>query len=169
MESYIVKKLITGNVGYIIPGENRSRMWKDTGKKGVETRQRVPYEELEKVSFDADARRLFERGYLIIEDRECRIKLGFEDADPELEKQNQLILDRSQIETLLYIESYEAFKKKIEKMADGSKEILIEVAVNNDKKQLSVEKSDYIRKVFHVDVEKIQRDIRDELTTGKEG
>lgn len=156
MENYIVKKLVSGTVGYVVPGETRTRMWKN-----ADARQRVPFDELEKCAFDADARRLFERGYLFIEDKDCRIKLGYEDEDPTLNVDNKLILDSAQINTLLYIESFEAFKKKVEKLAEGSIELLIETAITTSK-QLTVEKSDFIRRKYHVDVDKIHRDKRDE-------
>jgi hypothetical protein len=46
-------------------------------------------------------------------------------------------------------------------MSDGTLEILIETAISTPK-QLTIEKSDFIRKNYHVDVEKIQREKRDE-------
>lgn len=162
MEHYVVKKLIKGTVFYKVPGENRERTW-----KGDDARLKIPFTELEVCVYDPDVKKLFEKGYLYIEDKDCRIALGLEDADETTNANNKLVYDKNKIVPLLYDDSFLAFKKKVENLADGSLEIMIQTAIESGK-QLSFEKSDYIRKKFHVDVEAIQRAKREEQTTKEE-
>jgi len=162
MENYVVRKMVSGIVFYRVPGETRERVW-----KGENARQKVPFDELEKCIYDPDTKNLFDRGYLYIEDKNCRIKLELEEEDPEMYNEKKIVLDKNQILGLLYVTEFTEFVEKMKNMSDGTLEILIETTINTPK-QLTIEKSDYIRKNYHVDVEKIQREKRDEKTS-KEG
>jgi hypothetical protein len=162
--SYIVRQMVNGIVFYVIPGEVRERTWP---KK--DSRHRVPFEELEKCVFDPRTKSLFERGFLFIEDKDCRIQLGLEQPDPTLVNENKLILEKDDIVALLYDNDFKVFKDKVEKLAEGSIEILLETAVNSNK-QLSIDKSEYIREKYHIDIVMIQRQRReDEKSVTKEG
>jgi len=156
MESFVVRKLASGIVSYRIPGKLIARKW-----KGDNARVKVPYEELEDCVFDPNIRTLFEKGYLYIEDKEARVRLQLEEPDPSIQSETKLVLTKEQINDLLYKDTFYNFKKKVEKLADETKELLIEVAIQGAK-HAGVEKYDYIRKNFYVDVEKIQRERREE-------
>ncbi len=160
MDYYFVKKLVSGIVTYNAPGKMVARVW-----KGPDARQRIPFDELEECVYDPAIRTLFDRGYLIIEDKDIRVKLGMEEEDSEVNNNNQLILTRDQIKHTLYEDSMAAFQKKCDQLAPGSKELLIEIALN-DEKQASVDKYDYIRKNYFVDVEGLRKQMRDEKQGG---
>lgn len=163
-KNYVVRKLVSGIVVYQIPGESRERKW-----KGKDARIRIPFEELEKCVYDGDVRKLFERGYLFIEDKECRVALELEEPDPTISNNAKLILTPDKVNLLLYEDDFKDFKSKTESLSDGSLELLLEIAIGGEK-QISVDKSDYIRRNFHIDIEKLQRDKRDEkLIKNKEG
>lgn len=157
MEHYFVKKLVGGTVFYFVPGTTRQRSW-----VGKDARLKIPFDELEQCAYDPAVRTLFERGYLFIEDKECRVMLDLESGENE----NKLVYQDSQLEQLLYTDSFEAFKVKIDKLAEGSLENMIRMAIESNK-QLTFDKSDFIRKNYHVDVEAIQRARREDLTKGE--
>lgn len=156
MESYIVKKLVEGAVFYKVPGENKERTW-----KGDNSRLRIPFQELEDCMYDGAIRELFENGYLYVEDKDCRIALGLELEDDSLSNESRLVLEKDKLEKLLYEDSFEDFKSKVSKLGRGSLEVFISLAVNSPK-QIAFEKSEYIRKTFHVDVVMIQRQAGEE-------
>ena len=163
MELFVVKSLVGGIVVAKIPNENRIFEWKGEG-----ARVKVNYDDLEKLIYDADSRRIFETGLLWVDDKDCRIKLGLEESDgtSNFEK---LIYDKKQILVLLYADTFKAFKEKVSKFSEGSKELLVQIAIETPK-SLDVDKSDFIRKTFSVDVEKIQRMRREEAAEkNKEG
>jgi len=162
MESnYVVKKLVGGTVFYQVPGEMKERTW-----KGDDARQVVPFVELEKCVYDPSTKSLFERGFLYIEDKKCRIALGLEAEDPTVINETKLIYTKEQMSPLLYEVNFEEFKRTVERLAEGSLELMFQAAINGQK-QLATNKSDYLRKKFHIDVEKIQREKRDELEASK--
>ena len=72
------------------------------------------------------------------------------------ENENKLVYEEPQIKQLLYVDSFEAFKAKLEKLAEGSLEIMLQTAIQSGK-QLTFEKSDFLRNKFHIDIEAIQR------------
>lgn len=158
MEHYYVKKLIGGTVFYFVPGTTRQRSW-----RGKNARLKIPFDELEQCVYDPEVRELFERGYLFIEDKECRVMLDLESGENE----NKLVYEEPQIKQLLYVDSFEAFKAKLEKLAEGSLEIMLQTAIQSGK-QLTFEKSDFLRNKFHIDIEAIQRAKREEANN-KEG
>ena len=163
MELVVVKSLVSGIVVAKVPNENRIFEWKGEG-----SRVKVSFDDLEKMIYDADARRIFETGLLWIDEKEYRVKLGLEEDDgtSNLEK---LIYDKKQIVALLYCDSFKVFKEKVEKLSEGSKEMMIQTAIETPK-QLDFDKSDFIRKTFSVDIESIQRARREEAAEkNKEG
>lgn len=161
-KNYFVTNLIGGTVFYIVPGETRERTW-----KGKDSKQRVPFEELENCVYDPEVKALFERGYLYIDDKSCRIELGLESGDPEVQTGLKTILTQKELESLLYTKAYKEFESQLANLADGSIELLIQLAVSSTK-QISIDKSDYIRKNFHVDLETLHRARREE-EKAKEG
>lgn len=163
MELVVVKSLVGGIVVAKVPNENRIFEW-----KGQDSRVKVSFDDLEKMIYDADTRRIFETGLLWVDDKSVRIRLGLEEEDgtSNLEK---LIYDKKQTLALLYADSFKTFKEKVDNLSDGSKELMIQVAIETPK-HLDVDKSDFIRKTFSVDVEKIQRMKREEAAEkNKEG
>ena len=163
MELFVVKSLVGGIVIAKVPNENRTFKW-----KGIDARVKINYEDLEKIVYDADARRLFEKGLIWIEDKDCRVKLGLEEDDgmSNLEK---LVYDKKQIMALLYADTFKVFKDKVAQLSDGSKELMIQVAIDTPK-QLDYDKSDFIRNTFSIDVENIRRMKREEAAEkNKEG
>lgn len=155
MEMFVVKNLVGGIVVIKVPNENRI-----FELKGLDSRVKINYDDLEKMVYDADSRRIFETGLAWIEDKDCRIRLGLEEEDGTANFE-KLILDKKQIISLLYAESFKTFKEKLDQLSEGSKELLISVAIENPK-QLDYEKSDIIRKKFLIDVEGIKRMKREE-------
>ena len=163
MEMFVVKSLVGGKVVAKVPNENRTFRW-----KGIDSRVKISFDDLEKMVYDSDAKRLFEKGLLFIEDKACRIQLGLEEDDgtSNLEK---LVYDKKQIITLLFADSFKTFKEKVEQLSEGSKELMVQVAIDNPK-QLDYDKSDFIRKTLSIDIENIRRMKREEAAEkNKEG
>lgn len=155
MESnYYVKKLVNWGVSYTVPGESRVRKW-----KGVNARIRIPFDELEKCIFDEDVRTLFESGFLYVEDKEARIQFGLESGDDE-SNDTKLVLDKEKINDLLYKDDVETFEKRMKNLASATEELVLQVALASEL-PLNYQKSDYIRRNYKLDIEKIQRDRRD--------
>ncbi len=153
-KAYMVKKLAPGGVSYRIPGKLVARKW-----IGKDARLRVPYEELEECIFDPSINTLFTKGYLYIEDKEARVALGLEESDT-------LILDEEGVTKVLFDDDIETFKEKLERMAEETQEILVQVAVSNMEKHAGYEKYDIIRKKYKVDVEAIHRRAREDAEQG---
>lgn len=163
MEMFVVRSLIGGKVVAKVPNENKIFRW-----KGIDSRVKIDYEDLEKMAYDSDARKLFEKGLIFVEDKACRIRLGLEEDDgtSNLEK---LVYDKKQIITLLFADSFKDFKDKVSKLSDGSKELMVQVAIENPK-QLDYDKSDFIRNTFSIDIESVKRMKREEAAEkNKEG
>ena len=163
MENYMVTKLSSGEVFYRIPGNLQLRTWAGDGAK-----QLIPYSELEQCIYDPAIRTLFDGGYLYIDSQEARIKLGLEQADPsEYVNEEKIVMNKRDLVNLLYNEELGSFKEKVNKLAQETSQLLIEVAISTAK-HAGYEKYDFLREKYGVDVEKLQRDKRDEKTS-KEG
>ena len=163
MELVVVKSLVGGIVVAKVPNENRIFEW-----KGQDSRVKVSFDDLEKMIYDADTRRIFETGLLWVDDKSVRIRLGLEEEDgtSNLEK---LIYDKKQTLALLYADSFKTFKEKVDNLSDGSKELMIQVAIETPK-HLDVDKSDFIRNTFSIDIESVKRMKREEAAEkNKEG
>lgn len=157
MSNYLVSKMVKGVVFYKVPNENRERVW-----KGENAKLRIPFQELEDCMYDAAIRTLFEEGYLWVEDQEARVLLGLENPEQtETDSAMKLIFDAAALQALLYNNAYAVFETKMDRIADASLENLFDIAINSGQ-QLSHEKSDYIRKKYHVDIDMIQRNKREE-------
>lgn len=154
MELFSVKNIIGGIVVAKVPNENRIFQW-----KGYDSIVKVNFEDLERMIYDADTRRIFDTGLLWIEDKACRIRLGLEEEDGTTNF-SSLIYDKKQIISLLFADSFKVFQEKVVQLSDGSKELMIQVALDNPK-PLDIEKSDYIRKNYFVDIEAIRRERRE--------
>ena len=158
-----VRKLSTGIVSYRIPGQMVARRWR--GRNAV---QLVPYAELQQCIYDPDIKTLFDYGYLYIEDEEARIEFGYEikkneNGEENVEEQQFLVLDRTQIVKMLYGSqtTIEAFENTIKKMAPETAELLIEIATESDK-HAGYDKYDLIKKYFNVDVETVKKNRRED-------
>jgi len=155
MESYFVKKLSNGTVSYRAPGKLNARRW-----KGKEARLKIPYEELEEAVNDPAIRTLFDKGHLYVEEKDVRVRLGLE-MDDGSTTESSLVLTAAELEKMLYEDDFVSFKEKFQKLARETKENLIDLAISSSK-HAGYEKYDLIRKTFFVDVERLQRERREE-------
>ncbi len=153
-KAYMVRKLAPGGVSYRIPGKLVARKW-----VGKDARLRVPYEELEECIYDPSINSLFTKGYLFIESKEARVALGLEESEA-------LVLDEEGVAKVLFEDDLDTFKEKIDRMAEQTQELLVQVAIANLDKHAGYEKYDIIRKKYKVDIEAIHRRAREDAEQG---
>jgi hypothetical protein len=152
----VVSKLNDGVVSYV-NAKGLKRKW-----KGVNAKVAIPYEELEDCMLDGNNRNLFDHGYLYVEDKQVRIKLGLESEDPTVDSGLKRVYNKKQIIDLLYkTANIEDFKREVKNLAAASKDLLIAVA-QDEKEHAGYDKYEYINKLFNVDIEQLRKNKREE-------
>lgn len=137
-----IESMVNAEVSIIVPSVNLRRTW---ARKGAI--QQIDFDTLEAAFYEPGVQYLFENGFLFIEDRGVKVKLGLESEEGDL---SIIKMDAKMTDEALTKMGPEAFVELLDKLSQTQLEDLAHEAIT--KKISDLNKADKLKQKTGIDV-----------------